>query len=82
MNFLREWCGPETICYLQYYHRMNSSNGEDEIATERSSVIARFYGDDFLVNKRVEENMFLPPIDSSDCAKQRISVLVELLKPR
>ncbi|VDK70979.1 unnamed protein product [Litomosoides sigmodontis] len=80
-KILLEWCGPETICYLQYCHRMDSSNSRSEIVTEQRSVIARFYGDDFLFNKSVEADMCLPPIDSSDCAKQRISVLVELLKP-
>ncbi|VBB29517.1 unnamed protein product, partial [Acanthocheilonema viteae] len=78
---LLEWCGPETICYLRYRRRMDLSNNEDEITTEARSIMAWFYGADRLINKSVEGNMFLPPIDNTDQAKQRVSVLAELLKP-
>lgn len=82
LNFLREWCGPETICYLQYRRRMYLSDGEDKLVTAARSISAQFYTDDRLINKRIEEDMFLPPISNVDQAKQRISVLAELLKPR
>ncbi|CAG9535073.1 unnamed protein product [Cercopithifilaria johnstoni] len=78
---LLEWCGRETICYLQYHRRMDLSNSEDEIVPEARSIMSRFCGDGHVTNERIEGNMFLPPIDSVDQAKQRISVLVELLKP-
>ncbi|VDO35106.1 unnamed protein product [Onchocerca flexuosa] len=77
---LSEWCGPETIYHLQYHRRMNLSDSENKIVTEARSIIAQFYAGDRSINKNVED-VFLPPVDSFDQAKQRISVLVELLKP-
>uniref|UniRef100_A0A0R3RHG0 RNA polymerase II subunit B1 CTD phosphatase RPAP2 homolog n=1 Tax=Elaeophora elaphi TaxID=1147741 RepID=A0A0R3RHG0_9BILA len=78
---LSEWCGPETMYYLQYHHRMDLSDNEDEVVTEARSIIARFYAGDRLINKKVEEDVFLPPVDNINQARQRISVLAELLKP-
>lgn len=60
---------------------MDLLNSEDKVVTETKSVISRFYGGEHVFNKWVD-GMFLPPVDNADQAKQRISVLVELLKPR
>uniref|UniRef100_A0A8R1XSK8 RNA polymerase II subunit B1 CTD phosphatase RPAP2 homolog n=1 Tax=Onchocerca volvulus TaxID=6282 RepID=A0A8R1XSK8_ONCVO len=79
-RILSEWCGPETICHLQLHRRMNLSDSENKTVTEAKSIIAQFYAGDRSINKIVED-VFLPPVDNVDQAKQRISVLVELLKP-
>ncbi|VDM23215.1 unnamed protein product, partial [Wuchereria bancrofti] len=78
---LSEWCGPETISYLLYRRRMDLSDGEDEVVTEARSITARFYAGDRFINKRIERDIFLPPIDNVDQTKQRIWILTELLKP-
>ncbi|VDO41082.1 unnamed protein product [Brugia timori] len=78
---LSEWCGPETISYLQYRRRMDLSDGEDEVVTEARSITAQLYAGDNFINKRIERDMFLPSIDNLDQTKQRIWILADLLKP-
>lgn len=81
-TFSREWCGPETIYYLQYRRRGNLRDDENEIVDDVRSVIAQFYAGDRPINKKIEGIMSLPLIDNVDQAKRRIFVLNELLKQR
>lgn len=51
--------------------------------TEAEQMIAQFYaGDRPIKNEAINDALFLPPVDNVDQAKQRISLLAEMLKPR
>ncbi|EFO21451.2 hypothetical protein LOAG_07034 [Loa loa] len=78
---LSEWCGPATIYYLQYRRRMDLLESGNEIVAKARPIIAQFYESDRPISKMIEGDMFLPPVGNADQAKQRISVLAELLRP-
>ncbi|VDN19553.1 unnamed protein product [Gongylonema pulchrum] len=76
-----EWCGSETIRFLRCGGKTDSSPRVTRITTETERMVAQFYAGDRPIGESREE-VFLPLVDSVDQAKQRISVLDEMLKPR